>query len=127
MVGTLAFYIFVCVLLLVLYVNKSKGKNRSSVPMKHTAGTPKTMSDNKTVELQTAGEGKAYLRMDDRKNDWLARQLNEEKRAQLRIINMFGLQYNAKADHAANCDARELKNAHEKNCDAEGVDRAAGK
>ena len=72
-------------------------------------------------------EGKAYLSMDVRKNDWLARQLEEEKRAERRVRFMFDLRYNAKTDHAANCDARAVRNTHAANCDAGGIDRAKGR
>ncbi len=72
-------------------------------------------------------EGKAYLKMDDRKNDWLAKQLEEEKWAERRVRLMFGLTYNAKEDHAAHCDARAVKQEHSENCDANGVDTAGGK
>ena len=76
-----------------------------------------------------AGEsgGKAYLRLDDRKNDWLARQLEEERRAAFRVSSMFGFKYNAGADHAANCDAREIREEHNRSCDAGGIDVAKGK
>ena len=36
-----------------------------------------------------------YLLMEDRKNDWLAQQLQEEKRAQARINAMFGIRFSA--------------------------------
>ncbi|HAG70337.1 MAG TPA: hypothetical protein DCL38_10265, partial [Lachnospiraceae bacterium] len=63
----------------------------------------------------------------DRKNDWLAKQLLEEKLAQIRIAAMFDLKYSAKAEHEKHCDAAELKKDHAKKCDAKAVDRAKGK
>ncbi len=78
-----------------------------------------------------------YLLMEDRKNDWLARQLEEERQAQARIMNMFGIRYNpkdqhtlsgdaraVKNNHAANCDARDVKERHAANCDARAVKNA---
>ncbi len=46
--------------------------------------------------------------MEDRQNDWLAKQLREESRLARRTSDMFDL----KAEHASNCDARDLKDSH---------------
>lgn len=48
---------------------------------------------------------------DDRNNDWLARQLREEKRSLGLMREMFDL----KAEHANSCEAEMLKRFHEDN------------
>lgn len=60
---------------------------------------------------------------DDRTNDWLARQLRDEHIAFKKASDMFGL----KIEHSAHCDAQLLKNYHNLNCDAKGIDMAKGK
>lgn len=57
--------------------------------------------------------------MENRKNDWLTRQLNEERIAKKRMSEMFNL----KQEHAANCDASHVRIEHYNNCDAGGIDR----
>ncbi|MBQ7565051.1 MAG: hypothetical protein IJT16_13820 [Lachnospiraceae bacterium] len=102
------------------YESQARSKAQSSVAVNRAMQQPGNA-------LFAEDAGKAYLKMDDRKNDWLARQLEEERRAAYRVSAMFGFKYNAKADHAANCDAREIRQEHSKNCDAEGIDNARGK
>ena len=60
----------------------------------------------------------AYRSMEDRSNDWLAKELREEKRALSRLSEMFEQQM----EHKTHCDARILKEYHLNNCDAGGVD-----
>lgn len=55
---------------------------------------------------------------EDRRGDWLARQMAEEKAAQRRVSEMFQL----KLEHRYNCDAEMLKQFHESHCDADKVD-----
>ena len=81
-----------------------------------------------------------FLFMEDRKNDWLAHQLEEEKRAEARINAMFGIRFRSgpvkaasgdaralRDDHFASCDAGRLKKAHEANCDAAAVRNSSRK
>jgi hypothetical protein len=65
-----------------------------------------------------------YLLMEDRKNDWLAQQLQEEKRAQARINAMFGIRFSAGTERAASSDARALRKDHFENCDAGSIKAA---
>ncbi len=65
-----------------------------------------------------------YLLMEDRKNDWLAQQLQEEKRAQARINAMFGIRSSPGIAKAASIDARNLRNDHFENCDAGSIKAA---
>ncbi|MBO4903173.1 MAG: hypothetical protein J5518_10300 [Lachnospiraceae bacterium] len=55
---------------------------------------------------------------EDRKNDWLARQMEEERISQRRMSEMFQM----KMEHRYNCEAEMLKQFHEQHCSAEGVD-----
>ena len=60
---------------------------------------------------------------DDRNNDWLAKQMREERSALNAMSEMFGL----KLSHMANCEARNIRKEHHDNCDADGVDVAKGR
>ncbi len=55
---------------------------------------------------------------EDRKGDWLARQMAEERVAQKRMSEMFQL----KMEHRYNCEAEMMKQFHEASCDASNVD-----
>ncbi|MBQ7563166.1 MAG: hypothetical protein IJT16_04150 [Lachnospiraceae bacterium] len=105
---------------------KSYDKAQAASKVQSAAAVNRAMQQPAGILSGEAG-GKAYLLLDDRKNDWLARQLEEERRAAFKVSSMFGFKYNAGADHAANCDAKELRDEHSKNCEAEGVDTARGK
>ena len=58
---------------------------------------------------------KVFRALEDRNNDWLAKQLREERFYEKKFSAMYGL----KRQHAANCDADSLRREHEENCDAE--------
>ncbi len=62
---------------------------------------------------------KALAMMEDRQDDWLARQLREESRRKLEISAMLDL----KMSHEGNCDADALRQMHQENCDAEQIRR----
>ena len=141
--GVLIFYVLLFVVIYQIIVKSRKNAKTGGLkqPVAAQKNYDKAQAASKAQSAATvnramqqpagilAGEsgGKAYLRLDDRKNDWLARQLEEERRAAFRVSSMFGFKYNAGADHAANCDARELRDEHSRNCEAEGVDTARGK
>ncbi len=55
---------------------------------------------------------------EDRKNDWLARQMAEERIARKRVSDMFQM----KMEHKYNCEAEMLKQFHEVRCNANEVD-----
>ena len=59
----------------------------------------------------------------DDRNDWLSQQLAEEKRSERLMSAMFGL----KLEHALDCDAGKIRDAHAANCDAEEVKRYSRK
>ncbi|MCR5268500.1 MAG: hypothetical protein K6E16_08290 [Lachnospiraceae bacterium] len=55
---------------------------------------------------------------EDRKNDWLARQMAEEKICERRVSEMFQL----KLEHRYSCEAEMMKQFHHSACEAAGVD-----
>ncbi|MCR5420668.1 MAG: hypothetical protein K6E98_06670 [Lachnospiraceae bacterium] len=78
-------------------MSSNNNKNGSSVKLKNTEG---------------------FNLLDDRNNDWLAKQLNEEKKSKQLISEMFQL----KQEHLNNCDAEFIKRFHASNCDAQAID-----
>lgn len=60
---------------------------------------------------------------DDRNNDWLAKQMREERQALYRMGYMFGFKPGTSTIKAA----AENRDFHSKNCSSEGVDTAKGK
>ena len=56
--------------------------------------------------------------MDDRANDWMAKQLKDEAIAMVKVSDMFKI----KQEHANKCDAEFIRRFHESTCDAEGID-----
>ena len=60
----------------------------------------------------------AFRSLENRNNDWLARQLREEKQKERLYSEMYGL----KRRHEENCPADRLRREHEKSCNADGVD-----
>ena len=65
---------------------------------------------------------RTYRMLEDRENDWLARQRREEAATERRFSAMYGL----KRMHEANCPARSIRDEHHRNCDATSIDTAAG-
>ena len=55
--------------------------------------------------------------MEDRKNDFLARQIREERQSKINMDDMFQL----KKSHADHCDANYVRMIHQTNCDAEAL------
>lgn len=60
---------------------------------------------------------------EDRDNDWLANQMREERAALYRLQDMFSFRMQGRNI----TDAELLKEFHVEHCDADRVDRAAGK
>ncbi|MBR5741764.1 MAG: hypothetical protein IKX91_04335 [Firmicutes bacterium] len=78
------------------YVPTSKAKDSTkSAAQRVMAGSPSSI---RNVDVL----------MEDRQNDWLAKQLREEARAAKRTSDMFEL----KMEHIEDCDARDLKETH---------------
>lgn len=83
--------------------------------------------DNKSFQQTKQYEktGSSYKRekqmhnsMEDRNNDWLAHELQDERRSLSKINAMFEQQM----EHRQHCDARMLKEYHLNNCDAQRID-----
>ncbi len=130
--GSLVFFIQICVVVCIIIVagRKQAAKKNDKKPyMRKPSTLPPQGRANagkrRTALRYNAEEGNAFV--DDKNNDWLAKQLEEEKKIQGRLSEMFGLRYNAKKDHEANCDAARIKKEHEKNCNADGIDTAKGR
>ncbi len=60
---------------------------------------------------------------DDRKGDWMAKQMEYERKALREMSEMFQL----KMEHRNSCEAQMLKDFHSRGCDADGVDTASAK
>lgn len=78
-------------------------------PARANAGRPRSAAKKDT---------RTYRALEDRENDWLARQRREEAASERRFSAMYGL----KRSHEANCDARRLIIEHYNECDADGID-----
>jgi len=80
------------------YVPTSKVKDSTRTAAKRvSSGSPSSIRNTDVL-------------FEDRQNDWLAKQLREEARLAKRTSDMFDLKY----EHAASCDARDLKDSHER-------------
>ena len=79
---------------------------------------PTARKKNSGVNAHMAREKINIRGWEDRRNDWLARQMAEERAAQKRMSEMFQM----KMEHRYNCEAEMLKQFHETRCDASEVD-----
>ena len=93
--------------------NTNRNYPKASNVSKNTGGI-KSSSINKHM----ASETKNARMMDDRSNDWLAKQLREERVSFYRMSAMFDL----KTSHKNSCEAEMIRRFHEDNCDAGVVD-----
>lgn len=64
-----------------------------------------------------------FRELEDDSNDWLARQMNEERKAYREMSEMF----EAKLSHMSNCAAENLRLDHTLHCDAKEVARVSRK
>lgn len=122
MLPTIVIIIFVMVISIAGSAAKTKSQ-KSGTKSLHQ----KAMVDTRNKQRTDAHRAKAtkadYHMMEDRDNDWLARQRREEAASEKRFSAMYGL----KREHAANCDARRLRNEHYGSCNADGVDIGSGR
>ena len=105
------FIIVVMIFAIVLIVNivKSIKQSKKKKPKRVAPAGPEGLDHT----FSAGGDEKAiraYRRLEDRENDWLAQQLREEKASEKRFSAMFG-----------------LKLEHVLRCDADGVDNGEGK
>ena len=73
----------------------------------HPAPTSIVTAEHRTTSSKLARQ------LEDRNNDWLAKELREERRKAAEISAMFAL----KQSHADNCDAYAIRQEHYNNCD----------
>lgn len=96
--------------------SKSTSRSNFQEPVKATI-----KKDSLNRHMAKESGGTTALR-DDRSNDWLAKQLRDEKNAMYMMSDMFAM----KAQHKSSCEAEMIKRFHEDNCDANYVDQATG-
>lgn len=92
---------------------KSKGQSKLAIGIKD-----KESYIDKISPLVNRTPADSVLR-DDKKNDWLSKQLEEERRAYRRTSELFNT--DLASEHSQNCDARELALEHRTDCDAKSV------
>ena len=130
-----AVLIYVFAIIAIISKIKKKAQNKDSgagqkpaapvsapmrVPVNPPVKTPVRRRTNSGVNKHMAREKTNIREWEDRRNDWLARQMDDERQAQRRMSEMFQL----KMEHRYNCDAEMLKQFHESRCDAGGIDNA---
>ena len=105
------------------YGSSSTGSKRSSSGGKgQQFGSGQSFSE--VSRAYSLGQTKASrlaetgVLLEDRKNDWLAKQLREEAY----ILRHGGL-YDLGAMHEVNCDARSIKREHERTHNSNGLDK----
>lgn len=89
---------------------KSAGKSKAKHSGAPALGRNEEVQEDQEISEKIKGLRASPVLTEDRKNDWLARQLKEEER-----IFMKSEMYSLKEAHAASCEARELKEIHRKN------------
>lgn len=116
--GALFQFIVGIVIVFLVIVNKTQKSNRGNNQKISTStrkpeqnidmtqyATPKPTTQNRnTISTLRASE--------DRKNDWLAKELAEERQAALRVRMMFGIKDSAsvvKSQHHNNCNAENAR------------------
>lgn len=126
-----AVLIYVFAIIAIISKIKKKAQNKDSgagqkpaapvsAPMNAPLKIPVNRSKSSGVNKHMAREKTNIREWEDRRNDWLARQMDDERQAQRRMSEMFQL----KMEHRYNCDAEMLKQFHESRCDAGGIDNA---
>lgn len=114
-------FIIIVLIIIVSTVAKMKPKKTARKPRRKTAMSGRTQP--RTMSQQKADSAvRTYRMLEDRENDWLARQRREEAATERRFSAMYGL----KRMHEANCPARNLRDEHRRNCDATSIDTAKG-
>ena len=86
---------------------------RAQTPVSAFENTSGSRRSERAVSIRDNG-----LLMEDRQNDWLARQMREEA-----AILRRGSLYDLGAAHDANCDAKEIKLFHVRHHNSNGLDR----
>ena len=114
-------WFFVAIIIVIAAIKKDKRKKKNAVftakrqytPVTNTTTIPANRPQKRKMGIEEAFR-------DDYRNDWLAKQLQEEHIAFKKTSEMFSL----KIEHASSCDAAMIKAFHEQHCDAKEVDTA---
>ena len=101
-------------------VNQRSTSASRQVSVKTTVNKPNIVEKRREA-VRT--EINRTMLLEDRNNDWLARQLRDEHKAFKDTKDMFDL----KIEHSSHCDAEYIKQFHQKTCSANKVDTASGK
>ncbi|MDO4939836.1 MAG: hypothetical protein Q4E54_07760 [Lachnospiraceae bacterium] len=107
--------VFLCIAGIASKIQTQKKKYKALVKK---APKNKVSANNTENTQRTELPVKSFRLLEDRENDWLARQRREEAANERHFSAMYGL----KRSHEANCPAGRLKDEHRKNCDADSVD-----
>lgn len=110
---------FVFITIIAGSISRSKMNKKKKKPSLHQQAA----MNKPSPATGARADVRTYRLMEDRENDWLARQYREERASERRFSAMYGL----KRSHEANCAARSLRDEHRYNCDAEGVDTGTGR
>lgn len=100
-----------------------KNANKAK-PIKRDSQVTYTKPDNpnsyKDFAKQSKGgrDSNIFEGLEDRRNDWLAQQLAEERKAQKLVSDMFIMQM----QHEMMCESDRVRREHERHCDADGID-----
>lgn len=107
------------------YTKNAAQVNMANKTLKNTVENPvnkPVRRTNNNINEHMAKENIRSSLTDDRNNDWLAKQLRDERVAYTRMSSMFEL----KMEHRSSCEAEMIKRFHEDNCHANEVDTAEG-
>lgn len=130
MSGFITFLVYFLIIVVVISRIK-KVKNKDQVQKKPVTTHANTSASNvpniykkkpkaSGVNAHMSKEKGNDYKWEDRRHDWLADQMADERQAQKRMSEMFQL----KLEHRYNCEAEMLKQFHESHCDADSVDSA---
>ena len=115
--------IFIIFVLIIIASTAAKLKPKKTARTMHQKAATSGRTQPRAVSQQKADSvTRTYRMLEDRENDWLARQRREEAATERRFSAMYGL----KRMHEANCPARNLRDEHRRSCDATSIDTAAG-
>ena len=97
--------------------NRNTGASKPKTGTQWNRNTDSYKEENK-ISKSNSRMKTTCLAMDDRANDWLAKQMREERKSKIIVSEMFQL----KMQHRNACEAEFIKRFHESQCDASGID-----
>ncbi|MBR6451362.1 MAG: hypothetical protein IKS87_01530 [Lachnospiraceae bacterium] len=101
-------------------MNRPQSATAYNAPRSGMPAGPRRSHKVSGVNAHMAREKINIKGWEDRKGDWLARQMAEEKFLERKLSDMFQM----KMEHRHSCEAEMLRRFHEGSCDAEAVDTA---